>query len=55
MVWACRTGSRPGLWSHPSGFNILKGQPGHGRKVRSPQGSMPANGRGDPLQGGFYG
>ena len=26
-----------------------------GRKVRSPQGSVPANGRGDPSQYGFYG
>ena len=27
--------------------------PGNGRKVRSPQGSVPANGRGGPLKAGF--
>ncbi len=27
--------------------------PGNGRKVRSPEGGVPANGRGDSLKAGF--
>ncbi len=36
-TWACRTGSRRAMMA--------------GRKVRSPQGSVPANGRGAILKG----
>ena len=35
-------------WPLGGGFRLAAG-----RKVRSPQGSMPANGRGDSLKAGF--